>query len=953
MNVAALLALQSAVERHFEKLAFERQTLHLPVFALEHGLTKEQVDGIAWGLRRHIVFGGQQLSSLWLLYVLYATELGYDFDGDEYWQSFERKTPQWKEAPHRREQLRSFFEQFNSKYVGAIPTGSWAKQFSIIAWPITHAVLPLDLQSQMARTLFDSRHEIAEAVHLPSIHLGRLVARRADSASSRFRNFLEQEELTGRIAKALLFPSDDEVGVVLFPATFQRIVSDLEASWEAKSWLKEARKVANEVRIRLLAKRSPDVILNQRSDSREAREIMEAKCVVPKIILRKAKEGGWNGYVEIPSFSGWARANSKVDSFLRRSRCKVRGTEDIWHPRRWLLYGAQHKRLFEWPVTGTSWIRFEEWEEETVRLVNEECRVVQRPWLFRIDDDGCAYQVRGKSVRPGTTYIIVHSGELEANEYLEPVDIHVVGGLAHLLSVPSQATEASTRCLSQLGLSASRVLKVWPAGLPPLSYDGENILEWSSRLPLVLGVEHDETCKGFTLQVDGNGSAFLTQGRKVSFVELGVLRPGVHHITVLASYLAADGSSQLRTQAGQRSFSVLVRSPVGGVVSRRHAPVLAVATDPHDPSLDAMMTGSASCTVHGPRGRSVNFSLELLNGSGDAIHTEPLGALQLPVDHAAWKGLVERRGNTDSVGEAYFKASAGRLIIDAHELGKATVALKHLLSPIRWHVSRSHKAIRLNLVDDTDHAAPVRAYRACFQQPTQTSSSWDSSRLEDVVVEGDGGLYVAAVNGHKSAIIVNAPPTKMSLNDWKHSAPTLAVYLSTGQDVAELLCWIRDWTAARLIGPLAENRQNMVLREMHRQLYATMCDVPWATAELAFRDSGGSELARATLESSVWRTPSFAIGLARQAKDIVTNSLDETCHNFLRHVGPYSICNDRRLCELAVRLAFTPHAFADWAGKETISKLDTIVNQKSLVKAARLLTLLLGDHGRLLVQGWE
>lgn len=952
MNFAPLIALQSEVERHFEELAVERLATGLPVFAIEHGLTKGQVDDIALGLRRHIALGGQ-LSTLWLLYVLYATELGYDFDGDEYWQSFESKTPQWKDVPRRREQLRSFFERFTLKYVGTVPTGLWAKHFSIISLPITHAILPLDLQSQMARTLFDSRHEIAEAANRPPRLLGQLLARRADGVSSRFRNFMEQEELTGRIAKALLFPGDDDVGTVLLPATLQRIVSDLEASWEAKSWLKEARKVANEVRLRLLAKRSADVLLNRSSDTREAREAVEAKCVAPKVILRRVKEGVWNGYVEIPSFAGWAKTNPKVASFLARFRCKVRGTDDIWHARRWLLYGAQQKRLLELPKAGMSWIRFEEWEEETVRLVDEECRVAQRPWLFRIDDDGCAYQIVGKSVRPGSKYIILHTEELAVNECLTQVEIDTKGCFAHLLCVPSQATETSVRCLSLLGLSATRVLKVWSAGLPALGYDGEALLEWSARLPLVLGVEHDETCENFKLQVDGSGTVFLTDGRKTSYVELGVLRPGLHHITVSASYRATDGRSQLRTQASQCSFSVAVRSSVSGLPSRRHAPVIAVATDPHSPNLDAMMTGLASCTVHGPRGRTVDFSLELLNGSGEAIHTEFLGTLPLPVDQIAWKELIQRRGATDSVGEAYFKASAGRLIVDAQELGKARVSLKHLLSPIRWHVSRSHKTICLTLVDDTDHAVPVSAYRASFQHPTQTSSCWDSSRPGDVAIEGDGGLYVATVNGYRSAVVVNAPPTKMSLEDWKHSAPTLVEHLSNGQEVAQLLCWIRDWTDARLIGPLAGNRRNTVLREMHRQLYATMCDTPWATTELVYIDSGDSKVGRAALESRVWKkNPAFAIGLSRDAEAIITSSLEETSHNFLQHVGPYSICSDRRLCELALRLAVTPHTFADWAGKEAANRLDSIVNEKAVMRAARLLALLLGERGRLLAQNW-
>ena len=160
MNASSLDHLQASVERHFDKLANERKSSGLPVFALEHGLSKAEINELAVGLRRHILFDGR-LSKLWLLWVVYATELGYDFDGEEYWQSYESRTPQWTGDPYRRQSLRQFFERFESKFGGSTPTGPWARQFSIIAWPITHAVLPKDLQSQMARALFELRHEIA------------------------------------------------------------------------------------------------------------------------------------------------------------------------------------------------------------------------------------------------------------------------------------------------------------------------------------------------------------------------------------------------------------------------------------------------------------------------------------------------------------------------------------------------------------------------------------------------------------------------------------------------------------------------------------------------------------------------------------------------------------------------------------------------------------------------
>ena len=72
--------------------------------------------------------------------------------------------------------------------------------------------------------------------------VGQLLAANAWQASSRFREFLQQEVLTGRIVLALL--SDRSVGgqSPIYPQTLQRLVSDLERVHSTGEWLKETRR---------------------------------------------------------------------------------------------------------------------------------------------------------------------------------------------------------------------------------------------------------------------------------------------------------------------------------------------------------------------------------------------------------------------------------------------------------------------------------------------------------------------------------------------------------------------------------------------------------------------------------------------------------------------------------------------------------------------------------------
>ena len=107
--------------------------------------------------------GGYRPFRNWLVWIVFATEQGYDYDGDEYWNTFERRMPVWDRG--WRPSLRAWFGKFHETYGGFRPVGSWANHFSIIAWPITHALLPKDLQVQLARALYALRYQLASLIH--------------------------------------------------------------------------------------------------------------------------------------------------------------------------------------------------------------------------------------------------------------------------------------------------------------------------------------------------------------------------------------------------------------------------------------------------------------------------------------------------------------------------------------------------------------------------------------------------------------------------------------------------------------------------------------------------------------------------------------------------------------------------------------------------------------------
>ena len=129
-DAATLKEFQDRMDAHFRSLVTARKHSGFPIFALEHGLNPAELDHVKALLRaRHRA--RLPLAHHWLLWVVYASEAGYAYVGDEYWPSFEEQTPNWQF--HDRGKIKPWFKKFQKSFNGVVPSGPWAEQFSIIA----------------------------------------------------------------------------------------------------------------------------------------------------------------------------------------------------------------------------------------------------------------------------------------------------------------------------------------------------------------------------------------------------------------------------------------------------------------------------------------------------------------------------------------------------------------------------------------------------------------------------------------------------------------------------------------------------------------------------------------------------------------------------------------------------------------------------------------------------
>ena len=312
---ASLSVLEQRLEAHFDELRRVRDDqagANYPVFALEHGLGELELallancvkDAIA---RRHL----PTVTSL--PFVVYAAEFGYGYAGDEYWQTFSQRTPGWS-AIEDRDFVRRAFQRFAEKYRGAVPSGPWARQFSIICWPITHAVLPMDLQHQLVQLIFEYRTGLTSELLADPPSLGRRLAARSNHASSRFRYFAQNTALLGQVAAALLAP-ENESSPFLEDATLERIVASLSKHHSAREWLRDAKQTANRVRTAGFRRRPQSAV----PTSDEPRSDRLPRAADPGVFVQLS-ERGWTTHLQLPDLSLLSEQLPELHEHLRNLR---------------------------------------------------------------------------------------------------------------------------------------------------------------------------------------------------------------------------------------------------------------------------------------------------------------------------------------------------------------------------------------------------------------------------------------------------------------------------------------------------------------------------------------------------------------------------------------------------------------------------------------------------------
>lgn len=936
---------QNRLHQHFAARTAERSASGHPVFALEHALNAEEREALSTELRASLSVGAPS-DAFWLPWIVYASEVGYTYDGEEYWQTFEEITPGWAACRSRpRDWLRDRFVRFQKTYHGLQPSGRWASWFSIIAWPIQHAILPRYLQYHLAKLLYDLRFDLTPNLLENPARLGEYLHEESTRSVKRLQEFAEEHALVGTIATALLLSGSSLTSISILPETLQRLTKDLEREQRAKDWLRGAQDQVRHISLRGIGPRPTSAPKEPASVPIISKN--DVPEFEPKLLAVPEANDEWSIYLETPDFTALTTRFPRFRSILATNRCVVGTGRDRWQSPGWLLHGPNRIPLRAWPQPGEVLLRMEKGDAALDSLLRADFLLRPGPtWLFKIGTDGIGYEVRSLAVHAGQRYLIFKTGgALRVEKPAKVAVVHCTGITAAVIDLPAALEPATADYLDRLGLDVWQTVSVWPAGICAPAWDGEGWAEWLVNDPVCIGIASDKSIQSVHVNLDDGSQLHVDCFASTApvFVALPPMRLGLHHLEVHVQNAWPNPAEQV----GQLKF--LIRAPRARLDGYRA--LFRVAMDPERASLDELWQGAVNIEVHGADKHSVTPRIEFAAGPGlPALAQKTLPPMRMPVSAAAWRTAFRDHCDGDpTLDNSFDEAKEGRLCFDAGELGVNTLRFEHERRPLRWHVQRISHGYTVRLVNEgaDDATTVVEAYT--FEHPDQATTAPSQKFVTPVAAPPPGGLLLACSHETRTGIIT--PPVGvlkglagLGLN------PTVGQRHPAPNDIASLLQTYERWATSRVIHhPLSLSFRRRVLTALEAAVFDLLYQ---ETNVLGSRDDVKWEEKLARLLRSIPEA-SIRTLLPTLRNEVLELPMTSRADCFARHVCPLlslawtHASTDQHydriwMAEFALRLASAPQTVGEWAKERLRIGLQFVLKHTTIIRIARYI-ILAGD----------
>ena len=826
---------QQKLGSHFSELhqlRLNQPSANPILYALEHDLTEVEVAELRQQIHEWLKYSGPAHRHF-LAWAVYSAEIGYQYSGEEYWTTFCRLTPGWQDSQNNRDHIRTAFEEFHRKYSATRPQGTWAKHFTIICWPITHAILPKDFQRELAYALYELRGSFTPQLLRNPELLGQRIEGAAANSGARFREFTENHVLVGQIATALLLTEGDKEKALILPSTLDRIAADLDKNQRSKDWLGDARRRADQIRIRGLSRTTEDdgtelvsatgSILTPRQ-----KEILELG-LEPKLFLRRTGPDTWAVQLELTDLTSLIQRFPGVRGVVAGQRCTIAGTKGTPLPRGALLYGRQVVALIRWPFSEELLINFECLDPDLKYLLTMECLLRPGPrWLFKVSSDGAmAAHVKTGIVQPGSSYILIsrNASDLAAPTlHCAAAVVNCEGISAVRLDVPDVLSKTYADELRDLSLATASEVQVAPVGVPAARWDDSGTAEWLSTDQPIIKISVDFEVLGVLLNLVGPSPARLELNGVTTWpllIDLGKLNSGVYNLHVVVFRPGHPNPI-----FGRLQFTV--REPKAWSGSIPTATPFSVQVSPAAPSLEEIWEEQAMVELLGPPDRKVEAEIKFYSSSSpEPILERTIGSLVLPCPQPCWSELWTAVTSDRQIQNTYDASTECELIFHCEELGRFVLRASRESSPVRWIVKQENSGYFLKLALLDDQAEASLAHYS-FRSPAESSAMSGDPTTGFRVSEG-GGLFAAFTEKYRTSIIV--PPAI-------HSLKSLSVVVDIPQatqseaDLDRHVAAFELWATARAVGsPFAAKRKTAALTALLDEIVRVLCGNEWSRFE--------------------------------------------------------------------------------------------------------------------------
>ncbi len=809
-----------------------RDTRTGPVFFIEHGLAEMEVDHLVEDVRSAIgihPFERAYWDSYPLPLVVVATEVGYRYrgTGTDFWPLLEEGLGSRFGAQARR-RIRDLFESAAGAFRGAHPPKTrWAEAFHLIAWPITHALVPREFHRPLALTLASLRENVRD---LGDEALYRAIRMAAGNSSARFSTLLESPALVVSVVRSLLGEPTRE----LSSEAIQRITDDLAADRSAQRSLAIARRVQLEM------------------PSRVTREQHERDSVPPVTGTFQLRIRG-----NMPSLEAiFPPLDPGLSSRLRNALRRRRFAPRLWGvttrvPVEQILSGLPFPMQVQ-EVPPDDAVLLPELEEldigqDLYRVLDAFQLRLAPPLLFvRGADKRSARLIRGPNVSGDRVYWALTSTPLSSLQTC-PV-LGEIGPYTCYALDPS--VEGQCQALKELGYLPRFGVSVSFAGSPPLGQD----------LPTPVFIEGDRrfilpkrSCPDGLL-VELNGTTILVSDEEVVSVPVSA------------------GEQLLRISCGGESREYTFR----GISPPAPSPPTACAITARstDLTVQALISGTLAFTVDSfaPLG-NLDIIVEFEIGATRFGASARLGPLPQTITskHEPFASLLN-----EATVELLLQTPGPVLHLRIGNLCSQTWVLEHQVRPC-WWVRTSEGEVTLTsefgeleygLVSAVEpHLPPTSEPK----QPTEEALLLVPMGL-DTSEYGPGALFTTLCLAPK-VVSLQAPRIRKPRVQRRRRSRGNGVGL---EDLVE--AFLR-WSLAESDSMVAEFRRRQITNEIDGWIAEASCGNIWRDRELALPTQGPWELLKVTAQDRGLGRDSY-ISLPEQVwREVVEVAIDLIHHD--------------------------------------------------------------------------